>query len=103
VKFFTLGLHVHAQKQGVTSPDAVTAGAERSKLWSVVAGMVEATTCSLKMKARDIGKRKVVAEERLKEIVLELDTMAGSPGLEPNLVDKEVRLELHICRTCEIQ
>lgn len=54
--------------------------------------MVETSIESQRARAKDVDYRKKTIELRLAEILTELDSMPGSPGLYDSLVDPEVHI-----------
>jgi hypothetical protein len=58
--------------------------------------MVEATTAALTARAKELDQKRRATEQRLQDIVAELDSMPGAPGLTEKLVDDEVRFALFI-------
>lgn len=53
--------------------------------------MVEPSVQSLRDKADQLDQLKRTMEARLQDIINQLDTMPGKPGLRDQLVDDEVR------------
>lgn len=53
--------------------------------------MVEPSVESLRDRAAHLGQQKTTVETRLQEILHQLDSMPGKPGLNDRLVDDEVR------------
>lgn len=58
--------------------------------------MVEPSVQSLRDKADQLDQQKRTMETRLQEIIHQLDTMPGKPGLHDQLVDDEVRARVRV-------
>lgn len=61
--------------------------------------MVEPSVQSLRDRADQLDQQKRIMETRLQEIIHQLDTMPGKPGLHDQLVDEEVRA-MSVARAC---
>ena len=58
--------------------------------------MVEATTASLKERAKLLHSERAAAEQRVQAIAAQLDSMPGKPGLQGKLVDAKACIR-HTC------